>query len=239
MIEPFPLEKHWKRVYGLDHGYTNPTCLLACAVDEYGNHFIYFEHYQREWEISRHAKLIRKHAKTHKTLRNEAGMPIVRCADPSMWGQGKGITARSFKDEYRKEGVILLKANNAVEAGILHMKELLKVDPNHEHPITGEMGAPRLYIFNTCKNLITELPGYEWEEQKDGRNSSEKPKKINDHALDALRYIGMHYIRESYKKRTKKKLDKHEQYRKIIYEKILEQERAEKEEKVGFERYGE
>ena len=26
VIEPFPIPKHWKRVYGLDHGYTNPSC---------------------------------------------------------------------------------------------------------------------------------------------------------------------------------------------------------------------
>jgi phage terminase large subunit len=77
VIDGFELPKHWKRVYGMDHGYTNPTCVLACAVDEYGNHFIYWEHYQRLWEISRHASVLRSHSMSHQNLRNEAGLTIV------------------------------------------------------------------------------------------------------------------------------------------------------------------
>jgi len=73
-----------------------------------------------------------------------------------------------------------------IESTIPIIKELLKIDPKRKHIITGKMGAPKLYIMNTCPNLIRHIKGYRNKELKDG--ISEKPNAKDDHDLDALRY---------------------------------------------------
>ena len=43
---------------------------------------------------------------------------------------------------------------------------------------------PEIFIFRTCVDLIRELKGYWWGE-------GDRPRKIDDHALDELRYFVM------------------------------------------------
>ena len=45
-------------------------------------------------------------------------------------------------------------------------------------------GLPNLYIFKNCVQLISELKGYYW-------GSGDVPRKVNDHALDEMRYYLM------------------------------------------------
>ena len=46
-------------------------------------------------------------------------------------------------------------------------------------------GETKLFIFNTCKNLIREIKGYRW-------GKGESPVKVDDHSMDELRYYIMH-----------------------------------------------
>ena len=50
-------------------------------------------------------------------------------------------------------------------------------------------GRPRLFVFRNCKNLIKEFGRYSWEKSPEGRSEKEMPAKVDDHALDALRYM--------------------------------------------------
>ena len=45
-------------------------------------------------------------------------------------------------------------------------------------------GKRSLFVFKNCVHLISELRGYYW-------GDGEQPQKINDHTIDALRYIVM------------------------------------------------
>ena len=45
----------------------------------------------------------------------------------------------------------------------------------------------KIHVSERCVNLIRELPEYEWRKNKDGE-ILEEPKKVNDHAIDALCY---------------------------------------------------
>ena len=45
-------------------------------------------------------------------------------------------------------------------------------------------GLPNLYVFKNCTELIKELKGYYW-------GSGDLPKKVDDHALDEMRYYLM------------------------------------------------
>jgi len=66
--------------------------------------------------------------------------------------------------------------------GIGMLRELMTVD--------GE-GKPGLLIHPGCKNLIREFKLYRW----DAKSKRDRPKKENDHALDALRYETMQWVR--------------------------------------------
>lgn len=68
----------------------------------------------------------------------------------------------------------VLKAKDSVRNGINVVRELFK--------------ANRLFIHESCKNLIWELETYSYPDKKADHNEEENPIKENDHALDALRY---------------------------------------------------
>ena len=66
----------------------------------------------------------------------------------------------------------------AVLGGIGRVQQIMAINP-----IRGE---PRLTVHPRCENLIREIAGYEWDKKTITR---ERPKKQNDHACDALRYL--------------------------------------------------
>jgi hypothetical protein len=69
---------------------------------------------------------------------------------------------------HNKQGLKLIPADNAVEAGL--------------HRVQTLMDSGQLKISPNCNNLLHELRMY-------GRNEEGKIQKRNDHLLDALRYI--------------------------------------------------
>ena len=102
-------------------------------------------------------------------------------ADPAGFAknQQKGEMLWSLADEYIEAGFALNRANNDVRAGINYVQQLFMQDKIHIHP--------------RCIKLIEELLQYQWEEQTahavGNLNEQDKPKKFNDHLVDAMRYM--------------------------------------------------
>lgn len=81
--------------------------------------------------------------------------------------------------EIRRAGIVAHEAQKSIKDGIDHVKRY------------------KLYIHPDSANLIGEIRGYKWREDKDGR-VLEEPVKFRDHAMDAMRYaIHTHLKRES------------------------------------------
>lgn len=83
-------------------------------------------------------------------------------------------------EELRRRGVNVrdvIKNKDSIRNGINVVRELFK--------------ANRLFIHESCVNLIMELETYSYPDKKPDHNEEEKPIKENDHALDALRYALM------------------------------------------------
>ena len=81
-------------------------------------------------------------------------------------------------------------------AGVNRIKEYLAYDPTLRHPLTNELGAPRLFISERCHMLREQLERYKKEEQKTGRGSQDPPEKFSGymvHIADALRYLVMRF----------------------------------------------
>ena len=61
------------------------------------------------------------------------------------------------------------------------------IDVVRQRLLMREDGTPGLLVDASCRNLLREFELYEWDEQS---TSGERvPRKRDDHALDALRYL--------------------------------------------------
>lgn len=189
VIRPFRVPGEWTRVIGIDHGYRNPSAWIWGAVDYDNNIYIYREFYKKEWLIE---EIIHGNRKLNEpgVLRLMKGEKVEQARiDPSVKA-ARGQTGQSDWDFYVENlpnDFPLLPANNEKTAGIDKVKTYLKINK--------ATNKPKLFIFDTCTNLIDEFSQYRYRElttsQKGRQNEREEPVKVHDHALDALRYLIM------------------------------------------------
>lgn len=185
VVKPYDIPSGWTRIIGQDDGYTNPAASIFGAVDENGDIVIYDEVYVRETVV---ADLCKKFINPKIGTQKIAGMYI----DPSTKAkrnQAGSVAYSNFSvylDNLPRQ-VPLICANNDVSTGIDRVKTFLKVNPKTK--------KPRLTIFDNCTNLLEEIGEYRWAElsanQEGTKNQKEEPRKYNDHAMDALRYLVM------------------------------------------------
>lgn len=190
-IEPFDIPEGWQRVRGIDHGQSNATAVPWAAIDYDGNVFVYREYKQPNDIVSNHVRTINEMSGDEKYA--------YTVIDPSTYAKTREKNGYKFSvaDEYLEAGIATVPGQNDVIAGINRVKEYLRVDANHIHPITGEKGSPRLFVFKSCPETIEEIQQYRWKQavklsgdpNKD--EIKEAPVKRNDHLADALRYIIM------------------------------------------------
>lgn len=182
VVEPYDLPKDWTRLVGMDHGYTNAAAAVFAAVDPDGNVIIYDEFYQREWLIED----ICKKGLNPKLAKDKISAIYIDPSTRATRGQ-TGVSDFSTYMEHLPPSVPLLTGNNKVSPGIDRVKSFLRVNPKN--------GRSKLSIFSTCVNLIEEIGEYRWAEltasQEGQKNQKEEPRKYNDHACDALRYLLM------------------------------------------------
>lgn len=57
--------------------------------------------------------------------------------------------------------------------------------------VGGRIAARTLYVGADCIELVRELQTYCWKTRADGTQRADEPEKLNDHAMDALRYAVM------------------------------------------------
>jgi PBSX family phage terminase large subunit len=177
VVASFPIPVGWKRYRSIDHGQNNPTCCLWQAIDPDGNIFVYREYYS--------PGLVSVHCQEINDM-SEGEHYTATKLPPDMWGKTRENNGKlwSVYDEYRENGIYGTRANNSVQAGLNRVNEFFKIDPERVHPISGETGSPRLFIFRECRNLMLEIPDYIYK----GEEEKADVKKVDDHACDALRY---------------------------------------------------
>lgn len=110
-----------------------------------------------------------------KLLKNDRYSKAVTYADPEN---------QEVMNTLKRRGANIRPSKKAVMPGILLTAEKFKIG--------------KLVVFNTMKLVIDELDTYQWESDAAG-GFIDKPKKYNDHLMDAVRY--MIYTKE--KKRSR------------------------------------
>jgi len=214
VIEPFEIPKHFTRFRAIDHGERNPTACLCAAVDENYNIFLYDEFYKRDQLISEAcAGIIKmcgnKQVKQDFFKDERSGFDIQRYEEEYVDNvfyrsvlDGRSFARQDMGREigwwYKANGLRVIPASKAQsQKHIPAVKELLKVDPERTHWVTGKRGAPRIYVFSTLVNFQREIFNYVWDDHKaqHGKDLKEVPRKKDDHLMNCLEYLAQIPIR--------------------------------------------
>lgn len=150
--------------FGVDDGYNHPFVALRGHLDPDRRIHIAAECY--ETGLVEPEKVARVKA----LLRDDTYAEVhVDSASPSLI------------ETFRREGinaVPCVKGKDSIVGGIGKVQKRLAL---------GDGGKPRLTVDPSCTNLIREFETYEW--QKNGENLKDKPMDMNDHSMDAIRYL--------------------------------------------------
>lgn len=157
-VKPFLIPDHWPRAFAMDVGWNRTAAVWGAHDRDSSVWYLYSEHYKGQSEPSVHSAAIKSR-----------GDWIPGAIDPAAKGRSQK-DGENLLDVYRMQGLTLTKADNAVEAGIHCMFELLS---------TGQ-----LKVFSTLQNFFKEYRLYRRDEK--GRIVKE-----NDHLMDAARYFCM------------------------------------------------
>tara|TARA_R110001592_G_scaffold283352_1_gene551266 strand:+ start:145 stop:1041 length:897 start_codon:yes stop_codon:yes gene_type:complete len=175
VIEPFAIPHDWRRFRSCDYGYSSYSAVHWFAIDPNFNTLINY----RELYVSKHTG--RDLAKA--VLEAEGDDKIdYGVLDSSCW-HNRGQLGPSIAEEMISQGTRWRpsdRTNGARVAGKNRFHEVLKIDP--------ETGIPGIQFFNTCRQIIADLPVI----PADPKGSDDiDPRYASDHAYDSVRYAVM------------------------------------------------
>lgn len=172
----FDIPSSWDIYEGLDYGNEHYTASVTVAIDFDGRWWVVAEHFANHQTISWHSNQIKKIRRNKDAMLGFAGTlePSATWLDPSAWEERRK-DVNSVAKEFADNEIYAARASNARIAGWNRIEEMLNKRL--------EDGLPKLRFFPTCPNVIREIA-----------NARIKPgtddvMKVNDDALDALRYI--------------------------------------------------
>lgn len=164
------------RYIAVDYGTTNPTVFLDIMYMHDGNILVMNEYYHDPKKDNKRTrdKPKQKTAKEHindfmEFIDNSpiAHLPITQIVvDPA---------AAAIKLEFKMAGFRVKDADNDVLEGIRAMASLIKLG--------------KLKCEKNNKNFLMEMGSYVWDKKKSEQLGVEAPIKMNDHAMDAMRYF--------------------------------------------------
>jgi len=145
-------------VFSLDIGWNRTAALWGARDNETGVIYLYSEHYAGQQEPILHAQAIKSR-----------GAWIPGVIDPAARGRSQ-VDGQRMIEIYRQCGLNLQEAENAVEAGIYAVWQL--------------MTSGKMKVFRSLGNFLSEFRLYRRDE--DGRVVKDR-----DHLMDAMRYLVM------------------------------------------------
>ena len=155
---------------GVDYGTTNPTVAILLGLGADGTWYAVDEWAHTPATAGRKAT----DAELSAGLRAWITQPHTPGDAPDTLGRVYvDPAAASFREQLKRDGLATIPAANDVVPGIQRVASLL--------------AAGRLKVSDRCKTLIAEFPGYVWDTKATDKGE-DKPVKLNDHALDGLRY---------------------------------------------------
>lgn len=161
VIPDRPLSPDWARFRSIDFG-SRFACIWAAMDPSEDALYVYISQKTEDLTIGQNVRLIK----------GSSG------SESYEWTIGDPADRTAITTLRREHGIPCLPARKMVEPGIDHVADRLKVQEN---------GFPKLYIFESCNDLVLELEKYR-------RNDRGEVVKEDDHLADALRYLCTYLI---------------------------------------------
>jgi len=168
---PYKVPSNWRKFRACDYGYGSYSAVLWFAVTPDDTLVVYRELYVRKVLAIELARLI-------LNLESEDGTISYGVLDSSCWHK-RGDTGPSLAEQMIMEGCRFRPSDRSKGSRVSGKNEvhrLLSVDEDTD--------MPGIQIFNTCTNLISQLPII----PLDKRNPEDVDTHAEDHLYDALRY---------------------------------------------------
>lgn len=202
----------------IDYGYANPTACGYWAVFSTGEYFLYDLYYVRAMDAIPHAKAIIERS-GNKLIENKKFLDKVTQIEYKTFTEE--FSAVRFRQTwldwhcFKQQGgagqsisfffnIGGLKVSPSTkldqEQRAQALRSFLRIDPNRRHLVTGEKGAPRMYISKRCEKWIWEWERLVFESRRVSdmsQNQKETHVDKNDHAIDQTEYMacsGARYI---------------------------------------------
>lgn len=170
VVEPFEIPKNWVKFRACDYGYGSYSGVLWFAVAPDEQIIVYRELYVSRVLATDLADMV---------LESEVEEKVrYGVLDSSLWHK-RGDTGPSLAETMIRKGCRWRPSDRSAGSRVAGKNEIhrrLQVDEFTEEP--------RMVIFNTCKNLIAQLPSL----PLDKNNPEDVDTKSEDHLYDALRY---------------------------------------------------
>lgn len=163
VVDSLPPMQRWLAV-GVDVGTSNPFHAVLLGLGADGCLYVASEWRHAAREVMRSMTDAEYSAALRAWLAEQGVRPEWVVVDPS---------AASFIEQLHRDGITPAAADNSVMDGIRTVGSLLATD--------------RLKIHRSCTALREEIAAYVWDDDATERGE-DKPLKVNDHGVDALRY---------------------------------------------------
>jgi hypothetical protein len=194
----------WARGVGQDHGTAKPTAAIWLCLEEEGFLVAYAEYY-KPGPVGQHIREIKDIMEwdQHPDLTVEA--------DPRLWHRNQGVDQQisiaaiyqyagmppddpAARRAAQQDGIRLKQAKIEDAAALDALFDMLEPEEGrmfpYWHPMSGQFGAPLLFITEDCRMLFRELSNLRHPKQDDAGHYAEGLKTGQpDHAFDALKRI--------------------------------------------------
>lgn len=176
-------------VEAYDFGLAKPSCYLLAFVDDLGRVIVIDGYYESELPYHQQPQRIRDiRAKYAGQLSFRDRM----WADPAVFKRvvvaGLKETGKSIAQLYEEDNIYMKPANNDIATGIAKVGSYLTGRPDIPHIVTGETPGPMIYFVDDLEFIDTEFSSYYWKKNPLGLQIDE-PMDLDDHAMDALKYL--------------------------------------------------
>lgn len=173
------IPESWQRIVTIDPAATGVTAALWIAVSPSNDYYIYKEYYEKDLVVSQHVKNI---------LFRCGGEKIDWWILDPYWGRQRNAeTHKTGQQLFIESGLkdIRLPEIGDDDFALLASREYINatITPNSRHP--------KVFITDGLPNFEFEISHYTWDRFSKGEQkgqTKEKPRKRNDHLLNAFQY---------------------------------------------------
>lgn len=181
VIDGFEIPWDWPRIRVIDFGFKNPFVCQWWAIHPTSRTmYLYREIYETQRLVEDFARQIIQLSGGTKDRENIIATICDHDAED-----------RATLDRY---GIPNVPAFKGVQLGIQAVQSRIKIKQISNEPDLFILRDclvnvdPRLSEAKKPVQTIDEIPGYEWEKDKDNKPVNETPRKIDDHGCDTMRY---------------------------------------------------